>query len=87
MNITKEVNFAIFKMRLVRVSPAIPKPNIFKFSKWFFFLCYEAQVLDLRKLLEFYYFQLSVKLLFFNVIHLHCDLPSTIDFSSVLLAF
>lgn len=69
MNITKEVNFAIFKMRLVRVSPAIPEPNIFKSSKWFFFLCYEAQVLDLRKLQEFYYFQLSVEQLFFNVIH------------------
>lgn len=32
-NIRKEVSFAIFKVRLVRVSPGIPETNIFKFSK------------------------------------------------------
>lgn len=31
---------------------------------------YEAQVLDLRKLLEFYYFQLSIELLFFNITYI-----------------
>lgn len=34
------------------------------------FPSYEAQVLDLRKLLEFYYFQLSIELLFFNITYI-----------------
>lgn len=76
-------------MRLVRESPAIPEPIIYSnLLKWFPFLFYDAQVFDLRKLLEFYYFLLSIELLFFHIIYI--SLFSSLYhwfFFSVLLAF